>query len=102
MRRYETMVLLSDQLDDEQADELYTKIKSQFTDNGATIVEEAWWGKRRLAYPIDKRDYGWYGVLDIEAAPEAVAEVQRLMKINDDVVRFKTVRPEIRVHRNIA
>lgn len=102
MRRYETMVILSDLLEEEAADELYTKIQGQFTDNGATIVEAAWWGKRRLAFEIDKRNYAWYGVLDVEASAEAVAEVERLMKINDDVVRFKTVRPELRVHRNIA
>lgn len=102
MRRYETMVLLSDNLDEDAADALFTTIQGLFTDNGASIVEASWWGKRRLAYPIAKRDHGWYGVLDLEATPEAVAEVQRLMKINDDVVRFKTVRPELRVHRNIA
>ena len=102
MRRYETMVLLSDNLDEDAADALYTKIQELFTDNDASIVEASWWGKRRLAYPIAKRDYGWYGVIDFEGTSDGVAEVERLMKINDDVVRFKTVRPELRVHRNIA
>lgn len=102
MRRYETMVILSDLLEEETANQLFEKITGQFTDNGATIVEAAWWGKRRLAFEIDKRNYGWYGVFDLEGTAEGVAEVERLMKINDDVVRFKTVRPELRVHRNIA
>lgn len=102
MRRYETMVLLSDLLEEDAAQELFTTIQGLFTDNGATLIENVWWGKRRLAYEINKRDYAWYVLFDYDAEPAGVAEVERRLKINDDVVRLKTVRPEIRVHRNIA
>jgi small subunit ribosomal protein S6 len=97
MRRYETMVIIRDTLEDEAAKAAFDRIASTLADQGAEIVDQAWWGRRKLAYEIDKRDHGFYGVLDYRATSEAVTEAERLMKISDDVVRFKTVRPEIRV-----
>ena len=97
MRRYETMLLLTDRLDEEAAMAVFEKAKTILADQGGNLLEEAWWGKRKLGYEIDKRDHGFYGVLDFEASSEAVAELERQLKISDDVVRFKTVRPEIRV-----
>lgn len=98
MRRYEMMVILTDLLDEEAATALFERVKSILADQGATLLDEAWWGKRQFTYEINKRHHGWYSVLDFEATADAVAEVERQLKINDDVVRFKTVRPEIRVH----
>lgn len=97
MRRYEMMLLVTDRLEEEAAQAAFEKAKTILADQGGNLLEEAWWGKRKLAYEIDKRDHGFYGVLDFEATAEAVAELERQLKISDDVVRFKTVRPELRV-----
>ncbi|MFP4148668.1 MAG: 30S ribosomal protein S6 [Nitriliruptoraceae bacterium] len=97
MRRYEMMLLLTDRLDEDAAKAAFDRAKTILADQGGSLLEEAWWGKRKLAYEIDKRDHGFYGVLDFEATAEAVAELERQLKISDDVVRFKTVRPELRV-----
>jgi len=97
MRRYEMMLLLTDRLDEEAAKAAFDKAKTILADQGGSLLEEAWWGKRKLAYEIDKRDHGFYGVLDFEATSDVVNELERQLKISDDVVRFKTVRPEIRV-----
>lgn len=97
MRRYEMMLLITDRLDEESAVAAFEKAKQILADQGGTLLEDAWWGKRKLAYEIEKRDHGFYGVLDFEATSEAVAELERQLKISDDVTRFKTVRPEIRV-----
>ncbi len=97
MRRYELMVLMTDRLDEEAALAAFEKAKTILADQGGNLLDEAWWGKRKLAYEIDKRDHGFYGVLDFEATTEAVTELERQLKISDDVTRYKTVRPEIRV-----
>lgn len=97
MRRYEMMILITDTLDDDAATALFEKAKGVLTEQGGTVLDEAWWGKRKLAYEIDHRDHGFYGILDFEASADAVSEVERQLKISDDVVRFKTVRPEIRI-----
>jgi small subunit ribosomal protein S6 len=100
MRRYEMMVLITDLLEEEAAKASFDWVKGLLDQQGATVLDEAWWGRRKLAYEINKRDHGYYGVLDLEATAEAVAEVERRLKISDDVIRFKTVRPEVRVRRS--
>ena len=97
MRRYEMMILITDRVDDEAATAVFDKAKDVLAQQGGTVLDEAWWGKRKLAYEIDHRDHGFYGILDFEGSTEAVTEVERQLKISDDVVRFKTVRPEIRI-----
>jgi small subunit ribosomal protein S6 len=97
MRRYEMMVLITDTIEEEDAQEVFAKAKDILASQGGTLLDEAWWGRRKLAYEIEKREHGFYGVLDFEATTEAVTELERQLKINDRVVRFKTVRPEIRI-----
>lgn len=99
MRRYEMMLLITDRIDEEAAIVAFERAKSILADQGGVLLEDAWWGRRKLGYEIDKRDHGFYGVLDFEAASDAVDELERRMKITDEVVRFKTVRPEVRVRR---
>lgn len=99
MRRYETMIIITDLLDEEAAQAVFEQAKENLAKQGGTLLDEAWWGRRKFGYEINKRDFGYYGVLDIEATDEAVREMERLLRIHDDVVRFKTVRPEVRVRR---
>jgi small subunit ribosomal protein S6 len=100
MRRYEMMVLITDTLDEEAAQAVFSRAKDVLAQQGGTLLDEAWWGRRKLGYEIDKRDHGFYGVLDFHGTAEAVAELERQLKIADEVVRFKTVRPEIRIRSN--
>lgn len=97
MRRYETMVIITDLLEEEAAQAAFERIKETLAKQGGELIDEAWWGRRRLSYEIAKRDHAFYGVLDYRATAETVTEVERLMKITDDVMRFKTIRPEPRI-----
>jgi small subunit ribosomal protein S6 len=97
MRRYELMVIITDTIEEEEAQQVFERAKEVLAQQGGTLVDEAWWGRRRLAYEINKRDHGFYGVLDFQGTSDAVNELERQLKISDNVVRFKTVRPEIRV-----
>jgi small subunit ribosomal protein S6 len=100
MRRYEMMVIVTDLLDEEAAEATFARAKEILAQQGGTLLDEAWWGRRRFGYEIEKRSFGYYGVLDFEATDEAVDETARLLRINDDVVRFKTVRPGVRVRKS--
>jgi small subunit ribosomal protein S6 len=100
MRRYEMMLIVTDTLEEEAAIATFDRAKDILAQEGGTLLDEAWWGRRRLAYEIDKRHFGFYGVLDFEATAEAVDELERRLKITDEVVRFKTVRPEVRVRKS--
>ncbi len=100
MRRYELMLIIPDTLEEEAAQEVFTWAKDVLAKQGGTLLDEAWWGRRKFAYEINKRDHGFYGVLDFHADTDGVNELERQLKISDNVLRYKTVRPEIRVRSN--
>ena len=54
------------------------------------------WGRRRLAYEIEKKAEGIYAVIDLQATPEAVAELDRQLRLNESVLRTKVIRPDVR------
>jgi small subunit ribosomal protein S6 len=91
------MVLITDTIEEEAAEAVLSRAKDILAKQGGELLDEAWWGKRKLAYEIAKRDHGFYGVLDFQASADAVTELERQLKTADEVVRFKTVRPEIRI-----
>ncbi len=100
MRRYEMMVIVTDTVEEDEATAVLDRVKGVLSAQGGTIHDEAWWGKRRFAYEINKRDHGYYAVIDFEIENEGLAELERQMKISDNIVRFKTVRPLTRVLNN--
>lgn len=99
MRRYETLIIFPDTLEEEAAQEVFGDVKQILEDQDGRLVDENWWGKRKFAYEINHRSYGFYAVLDFEASLEGRTELERRMKLNDDVLRFKTVRPDLRVRK---
>jgi len=64
--------------------------------DGGTVEKVDIWGKRRLAYEIDKHAEGIYAVIDLQAAPAAVQELDRQLNLNESVLRTKVLRPEAR------
>ncbi len=100
MRRYELMVIITDTLDDDGVEATRSRIRDVVSQQGGTIVDEADWGRRPLAYEINKRNHGYYVVLDLEISSDGLNEVERQLKLSDNVVRFKSVRPMLRVHKS--
>jgi small subunit ribosomal protein S6 len=62
---------------------------------GGSVEKLDVWGRRRLSYEIDKRAEGIYAVVDLQATPEVVAELDRQLRLNESVLRTKVVRPEM-------
>ncbi len=96
MRRnhYETAVIINAALDDEQIEAVVAKITGIITDGGGEISETEKWGRKRLAYTINKNRIGYYVIYRYEAPVDLIAELERLMKIDEAVVRFLTIRLE--------
>jgi len=94
MRAYEVIVVIDTKLDEEATNALITKYEELLKNNGAEIVKIDRWGKRRLAYEINKHREGFYVLYDFKAEPAAVAEMERLMKIADDILRFLAIRKD--------
>lgn len=94
MRRYELMLVLRPDAPDDRVQVVLDKTTRHVTDSGGQIVKAAPWGRRRLAYPIDRYREGSYHILHFEAPPEAIGELERTLLITEDVLRHLVVRVE--------
>lgn len=94
MRKYEIMYIIRPDLEEEGQKALVERFNNVLTENGAEINEVEEKGRRRLAYEINDYRNGIYIVLYVTAGSEAIDEFDRLMKINDDVLRFMVIKDE--------
>ena len=92
MRQYETMVLLSPELTDETVDEKVSGFENKVTEGGGEILNVERWGKKRLAYPIQRQRHGIYFIVTYHSEPEVVADIERDMRIDEETWRYMTVR----------
>lgn len=92
-RAYEMMVILSGELDESPAQAWVKQIADLIGQHGGTVVGQPdFWGKRRFAYEINHRWDGYYVVYNLLASGGAMNEVERALRIADDVVRHKLLR----------
>jgi len=101
MRLYDIVVLVTPDLNDEDATKVAAEYKKVLTDGGATVVKEEPWGKRRLAFPIQRKREAHYHYWQVEAAPAAVAEAERRMGLSDQVLRHLAVRVDEELKRSV-
>ena len=94
MRRYELMLVLRPDAPDERVQAVLDRTTRQITGSGGQIVKVAPWGRRRLAYPIDRHREGSYHIVVFEAPSDTVAEVERGLLITEEVLRHLIVRVE--------
>ncbi len=94
MRKYEIMIIIDPEVDDRQVSPLLDKHLAVITKAGGTVDNIDVWGKRRMAYEINKKAEGIYAVLNITAEPDAVKELDRQFTINEQVMRTKVLRAD--------
>jgi small subunit ribosomal protein S6 len=92
MRIYEELFIVKPDAPEEEADQFVEQLRTQLTSAGATVDKVDKWGKRRLAYRIDKYREGAYVLLQFTTSPETVKELERRLRVSDIVLKFITVR----------
>ena len=92
MRRYELMLVLRPDAPDEKAAAVIDRTTRYLVSTGGQIVKVAPWGRRRLAYPIDRHREGSYHIVVFEAPAEAIAELERSLQITEEVLRYLVTR----------
>ncbi len=94
MRRYEMMIILDPSLEERTVQPSLDQFLKVVTTAGGTVDKVDVWGRRRLAYEIDKKAEGIYTVIDLTAEPDAVKELDRQLNLNEAVLRTKILRPD--------
>ena len=85
------MYILDPALDDARWDEDIEGVKNVISSKGGEVKEVQKWGRRRLAYEIARQNEGYYVVLPFSSEPDAVLELDRVLSLADEVLRFKVV-----------
>ena len=95
LRQYEVMVILDPDLDERTVAPSLDTYLNVVRQSGGSVANVDIWGKRRLAYEINKKSEGIYAVIDLTAEPAAVKELDRQLTLNESVVRTKVIRPGV-------
>jgi small subunit ribosomal protein S6 len=96
MRHYEVMVILDPTLEERTIAPSLDAFLSVVKNDGGTVEKVDVWGRRRMAYEINKHAEGIYAVVDLQANPAAVQELDRQLNLNESVLRTKVLRPDER------
>ena len=92
MRAYEVVYIFDSQLTDERVNEKVARYHAQLTDTGGAEVSAVdHWGRRQLAFPIRKRTNGYYVVAQFRAPTDALPEFERLLKLDEELLRYLVV-----------
>ena len=94
MNKYELAVVVSAKIEDEDRAATIETVKEYITRFGGTITNVDEWGKKRLAYEIQKMREGYYYFIQFESDSSCPAEVEKSVRIMENVIRFLCVRPE--------
>jgi small subunit ribosomal protein S6 len=96
LRPYEILLILDARLTDEEAAAHFEQLAEILRAQGAEVAKIDNWGKRRLAYDIQKQREGTYAVLEVSAEPSMVREFERQLRLNENVLRFLSTRVPVR------
>jgi small subunit ribosomal protein S6 len=94
MQGYESVVILNPDLNDEEATGLLDKLKGVVTTQGGEVVRHTVWGRRKLAYEVEKKEYGNYHLLYLSHHPEALKALETQFRFEENVIKWLSVAVE--------
>lgn len=92
MRRYETIFIARPNVGEDEIEAITAKATSTIESDGGTILRVNNWGLKKLAYLIKKENQGYYIYIDYAGVPESIAEIERVFRIDDRVLKYLTVK----------
>jgi small subunit ribosomal protein S6 len=94
LNKYESIYIVKPEVEEQGIKELVEKFNTLIETEGGKVSETQEWGLKRLAYPIQKKEQGYYVLVNFEAKPESIVELERVYKITDSVMKFITIRKD--------
>ena len=92
MKHYETLYIISPELNDEDCKSVVTKHKDLIEKQKGVIIKLDEWGRRRLAYEVNKFDQGFYVLMDYCGGAEITAELARALNLDDKILKYQTIK----------
>jgi small subunit ribosomal protein S6 len=92
MRPYEVVLILEADADDATVDGAVTRLKDLVATKSGATGQVSKWGRRRFAYELKHRHEGYYTLVEMTAEPEAIADIDRMLTLSDEIVRHKIIR----------
>ena len=92
MRIYEELFIIKPDATEEEIDQIIEQLTGVITTAGGTVDKTDKWGKRRLAYRVEKQREGYYVLIQFTSGPQTVKELERRLRVTDAVIKFLTVR----------
>ncbi|MDD2221579.1 MAG: 30S ribosomal protein S6 [Clostridia bacterium] len=92
MNNYEVLYIIENSLDEAAKEAAITKFEGVVTSNGGTVDKIDKWGSKKLAYPIDYKTDGYYVLMTFASASDLPRELERQMRISDEIIRFLVIR----------
>lgn len=94
MNKYESVIIINPNIEDDKIKELIESFKKVITDNQGTVTRVEELGKKKLAYEIKKCKEGYYAVLYFKSNANVISELERLYRIKDEVIKYMTIRTD--------
>lgn len=92
MKKYELLFLIDTTIDAEEIESVIAKFDDTIKKNGGNVLEINNWGKRKTAYEVQKKWEGFYSLITFEAPPELIKELERVLRIDERVMKFLVVK----------
>jgi small subunit ribosomal protein S6 len=99
MRIYEELFILKPETTEEEVEQALQQVQQVITSQGGAIDKVEKWGLRKLAYRVQKREEGFYVLIQFSSAPGTVKEIERRLRVSDAVLKFLTVRIDEKLKR---
>jgi small subunit ribosomal protein S6 len=99
LRHYELMVILDPDLEERTIAPSLDTFLNVVRNGGGTVEKVDVWGRRRLSFEIDKKAEGIYAVVDLNAEPAVMKELDRQLNLNESILRTKVMRPDLRASK---
>ncbi len=96
MTNYEVMFIINPTLEEDKKNATVEKVQEIITAGGGEVSKVDVWGMRKLAYPIEKKEEGYYVVMEFQAGSELPKELSRRMRISDDIMRHQIINNDAR------
>jgi small subunit ribosomal protein S6 len=91
MRTYELLIILPPESDEQVVSGVVDRVSQPLAASGGKVERIDRWGRKRLAYEIARHQEGFYLLVDVSAEPESMKEIDRVLSLTDEVLRFKAV-----------